>query len=404
VNSPFTEISQLRPNLASLLTDEIGGCTGCGTCVSECGFLKMYGSPLDIIRSYNPDDLKKNVVCFECSLCGLCSAVCPEGLSPNTLFLEMRREAVERGHETFPEHNRLIGYERTGMSRRFSWYGLPEGCTTIFFPGCALPGTRPAATMAVYEKLKEIIPAVGLVMDCCTKPSHDLGRQKFFMEMFGEMSAWLESKGVQRILVACPNCYKVFSEYARQFTTETVYETLAGMPPRDSADVNSTVVTIHDPCVVRTASAPQVAARVLIAGSGHTIEEMKHTGLKTLCCGEGGTVAALAPDLADDWGERRVAEAAGRQVITYCAGCANHLGKRLKVSHVLDLIFNTPKPSAGLMTYLNRLRLKSRFKKIVPATVTRERLVSSGKSSWVLRSLLFLSVLITIIFLVRATF
>ena len=395
------EITPLRPALAAMISDEIGGCTGCGVCVSECGFLKLHGSPRDLSRAYDPANPKKNIVCFECSLCGLCSAVCPEGLNPQALFLEMRREAVDRGYGTFPEHKGLIGYERTGTSRRFSWYGLPEGCSTVFFPGCALSGTRPAATLEVYEKLRETIPALGLVMDCCTKPSHDLGRQQYFLEMFGEMVAWLESHGVQKILVACPNCYKVFADYARQFETETVYEKLAEIMPGIALDSNSAPVTIHDPCVVRFASAPQAAARSLISGSGRMIEEMPHTRTTALCCGEGGTVGALAPDLVHGWGQRRVDEAAGRPVVTYCAGCANFLGKRLKVRHLLDVVFNTPKPSSGPMTYVNRLRLKSRFKKIVPAVASRERTVPRGSSSGALRPLLFIVALIALFVLVR---
>lgn len=381
-----------------MLADEIGGCTDCGVCVRECGFLQLHGSPRAICRTYEPEDPKKNAVCFECSLCGLCNAVCPEKLEPQGLFLEMRREAVERGHGDFPEHKGLIGYEKTGTSPRFSWYGLPAGCTTVFFPGCALPGTRPAATMAVYNKIQETIPALGLVMDCCTKPSHDLGRQEYFLKMFGEMVSWLEAHGVERILVACPNCYKVFSEYAGQFQIETVYETLAAILPQVSVGNSLPPVTIHDPCVVRANASPQAAARLLLVGSGQLVEEMPHTGQTALCCGEGGTVGALAPELADAWGERRVAEAAGRRVITYCAGCANHLGKRLQVSHLLDIIFNTPKPSSGPITYLNRLRLKSRFKKIVPAATTRER---NTASKGILKPLIFITTLITVIFLVR---
>jgi uncharacterized membrane protein YdjX (TVP38/TMEM64 family)/Fe-S oxidoreductase len=384
-----------------MLADEIGGCTGCGVCVKECGFLKLYGSPRDRCRAYDPEDPKKNVVCFECSLCGLCTAVCPENLDPQALFLEMRREAVDRGYGTFPEHRGLLGYERTGTSKRFSWYGLPDGCTTVFFPGCALPGTRPEATLQVYEKLREAIPALGLVMDCCTKPSHDLGRQDYFTEMFCEMVAWLEAHGVQRILVACPNCYKVFSEYARNLVTETVYEKLAELEPVAAVPTRSEAVTIHDPCVVRRASEPQTAVRTLLSGSGHTIEEMPHTRATALCCGEGGTVGALAPDLANGWGERRVREAAGRQVITYCAGCANHLGKRLNVSHILDIVCNTSKPSSGPITYLNRLRLKSRFRKIVPAAATRER-ITTNRSSGFLKPLIFLAVLAGVIVLLRA--
>ena len=404
MSASSSDIRTLRPDLKMLLTDETDGCTGCGVCVSECEFLKLYGSPLEIARSYDPDDPKKNVVCFECNLCSLCTAVCPEGCDPQALFLEMRREAVDRGYGLFPEHKGLLGYERTGMSRRFSWYGLPEGCTTIFFPGCALPGTRPAATVAVYEKLKEAIPTLGLVMDCCTKPSHDLGRQQYFLKMFGEMTAWLESHGVKRILVACPNCYKVFSEYAPQFHTETVYEKLADIVSECASEEEPfAAVTIHDPCVIRFSPAPQEAVRALISGSGRMIEEMPHTCKSALCCGEGGTVGVLAPDLANSCRETRIVEAAGRQVVTYCAGCANLLGKQLKVSHILDLICNTPKPSTGLITYFNRLRLKFRFKKIVPAVVTRERIVSSGSNSGVLRPLFFLAGLIAVIVILRTS-
>ena len=403
MSSAPAQVRPLREPLAALLADEIGGCTGCGVCVAECGFLKLYGSPRDITRSYDPEDPKKNLLCFECSLCGLCSAVCPEGLDPKALFLEQRREAVERGYGSFPEHKGLLGYERTGMSRRFSWYGLPQGCSTIFFPGCALPGTRPGATMQVYQRLQGVIPELGLVLDCCTKPSHDLGRQQFFLESFGEMAAWLESAGIEEVLVACPNCYKVFTEYAPQFRTETVYQRLSELSPGCLEKHHAPPVTLHDPCVVRFASAPQDAVRSLLSGAGLALEEMPHTRTRALCCGEGGSAGALAPDLADAWGERRVAEAAGRQVVTYCAGCANHLGKRLQVSHVLDLVLKTGKPSSGPVTYINRLRLKSRCKKTIPAVLTRERMASGAASSGVLRPLLFLAALIGVIVSVRAS-
>jgi uncharacterized membrane protein YdjX (TVP38/TMEM64 family) len=217
------------------------------------------------------------------------------------------------------------------------------------------------------------------------------------------MVAWLEAAGVRRVLVACPNCYKVFSEYAPQFLTETVYQQLAELAPGSVLEALAAPVTIHDPCVIRSVAAPQDAVRSLLAKAGRRVEEMPHTRSSALCCGEGGSVGALAPDLADGWGERRRVEAAGREVVTYCAGCANHLGKKLQVSHVLDLICHTPKPASGPITYLNRLRLKSRFKKLVPAALTRERTVSSGAGSGVLRPLLFLSGLIAVVVLARVS-
>ncbi len=395
----------LRPALASLLHETNDLCTNCGVCAGECDYLKLYGTPGQITHGFDPTDPKKGALGFECSLCSLCTAVCPAGLDPKALFLEMRRKAVERGAGHFAEHKGLLGYERTGTSRRFTWYGLPEGCDTVFFPGCALPGTRPEATFAVYEKLRETIPAIGLVLDCCTKPSHDLGRQEFFTRMFGEMAAWLEARGVGRVLVACPNCHLVFSRYAPQLETITVYEVLAeALPARAEQDSLPPLspVTVHDPCVMRFASSPQQAVRALASAAGQSVEEMPHSRSTALCCGEGGTVRPLAPDLADGWGERRTVEASGRPVLTYCAGCANHLGKRVSVTHILDIICATPKPSKGPITYLNRLRLKARFKKAVPAAVTRERTDAGGSTS-LLRPLLILAAVVTAIVLVRAS-
>ena len=55
--------------------------------------------------------------------------------------------------------------------RIFSYYALPEGCNTVFFPGCTLSGTRSEKVILTYQRLKKSIPSLGIVLDCCTKPS-----------------------------------------------------------------------------------------------------------------------------------------------------------------------------------------------------------------------------------------
>ena len=96
-----------------------------------------------------------------------------------------------------------------------------------------------------------------------------------------------------------------------------------GLP--DTGLVQGTI-TIHDSCAVRFEEPVHAAVRDLVSAKGLTIEEMPHHGKKTLCCGEGGSVGFLAPELAKNWGNFRKKEAAGRRIITYCAGCANYLG------------------------------------------------------------------------------
>jgi len=367
-----------RPTLRALL-DTVGtGCTDCGRCVTECAFLRRYGTPKAIADSFDASDQALLSRPFECSLCSLCTAVCPERLDLESLFLEMRREAVERGFGHFPEHAPLVNYERLGSSRRFSLYRLPRGCTTVFFPGCALSGTRPDAVTTVFSLLQTADPAMGIVFDCCMKPSHSLGRERYATAMFDEMRKYLVEQGVKEVLVGCPNCQVMFDSFGGGLAVRTVYEVLAESAlPLENATGS---VTVHDPCVIRNAEPVQRAVRTLLQRQGLTVEEMPHRGKTTLCCGLGGGVKMFAPDLAEEAASSRKGEAQGRTIITYCAGCVQALAPQTPTSHLLDLLFTPEQTLSGKkrgtaapFTYLNRLRLKKRFKKMEGCAVIRER-------------------------------
>jgi len=381
-------------------------CIGCDLCQKECAFLRKYGTPKEIADRYDPGRKEDQGMGFECSLCGLCTAVCPERVDPVPLFLQMRREAVRNGHGDYPEHARLRGYERRGTSHTYSYYGLPEGCDTVFFPGCTLSGTRSERVILAYQRLKEKISSLGIVLDCCMKPSHDLGQHDHFTAMFGEMRDYLLRHGVKRVIVACPNCHKTLVQYGTGLSTISIYETLA----EDLIDSTKTIkdqVTIHDPCAIRFEDRIQKSVRQLLEFRGYSIEEMPHTGRSTLCCGEGGAVAPIAPDFAAHWGGLRKQEAAGRKIFTYCAGCANMLGKSSPTAHVLDILFEddagiegNSKVAKPPFTYWKRLRLKKWFRRNVPTAISRERtftgLVEQNKSGAIKLTifLLFLAVVI----------
>ncbi|HTG01682.1 MAG TPA: (Fe-S)-binding protein [Nitrospirota bacterium] len=282
----------------------------------------------------------------------------------------------------------LLAYERRGTSRRYTWYGMPAGCDTVFFPGCALPGTRPEQTKKLFTMLCGAIPNLGIVLDCCTKPSLSLGRQQYFETMFGELKTYLVENGIRTVLAACPNCYKVFSEHAPELTVRSVYEILseADIFARGAEKLAGTV-TIHDPCVSRFSGSLQKAARALVAGTGLAIQEMQSSGRFTVCCGEGGAVGCLNPDLAGEWTSKRANESAGRTVVTYCAGCTHYLSARMTASHVVDLLFDPHAALSGRarvsrapMTYINRLRLKWYFRKKMEAAISRERKSAAGNN------------------------
>ncbi|MFO7577229.1 MAG: heterodisulfide reductase-related iron-sulfur binding cluster [Pelovirga sp.] len=354
-------------------------CSACGICVQECAYLQRYGNPQEQARGYDPEDPELLVRPFACNLCGLCTAVCPDGIDPAAMFLQLRRAGFLRGLSALPEHRGLRRFERIGSSKLFSWYALPQGCDTIFFPGCALAGSRAETTWKTFEQLRQQLPAVGIVLDCCTKPSHDLGDQVHFLNMFNDMKNYLIEHGVKNVLVACPNCAQVFRDYATELTTRTVYEVLKGIP-LPHAPNRQTALTVHDPCVSRYDVAAQLAVRKLLRGRGFRIEEMTHSGTQTLCCGKGGGSGCLAEGSGEGWVERRLAEAHGRPIVSYCAACCNSYASRTVSSHVLDLLFapHAALPPAqritrGPLSYLARLRLKRRIQQQVCAAASRER-------------------------------
>ncbi|XCN74506.1 MAG: (Fe-S)-binding protein [Candidatus Electrothrix aestuarii] len=361
-------------------------CIECGLCVRECSFLQEYGTPKAIASSWQPDSKAGQQLPFACNLCGLCTAVCPPkvGLDPRAMFLAMRQQVVTNGVAPFSEHKRILAYEQRGSSSLFSCFALPkncdERCDTVLFPGCAFAGTRPARLLELFAHLRQSIPTLGMVLSCCTKPSHDLGRSDFFHSRFGELRQALMAQGIRRVLVLCPSCHAVFKQYGSPLHTEYVYSVLAEQPLPEQythqciGKAGLENITVHDPCTTRQDSQVHAAVRKLLGLAGLKVEDMPHHGGKTLCCGEGGAVPFLRKDLARHWGDLRQQEMQNTAplAITYCAGCVDFLKSRVQIVHLLDLLFapeatlkGRAKVARPPFTYLNRLLLKRRLKKLL---------------------------------------
>ena len=158
--------------------------------------------------------------------------------------------------------------------------------------------------------------------------------------------------------------------YGGELTVETVYEQMltSGLP---ATGKGSGEVTVHDPCPLRFQSPVQECVRTILSHKGVRVQEMRHSRKRTICCGAGGSVGFVRPDLARAWSELRSKEAEGKRIVTYCAGCTDFLSKVSAVTHIADLIF-APKASLegkikisrAPFTYINRIELKRRFQKV----------------------------------------
>ena len=360
-------------------------CVECNICVKECSFLDTYGSPGAICNGILGGTLD-TALTFQCNLCGLCRTVCPKNLDIPNAFLESRQQNFHQKQQIHPAHQRICSYERRGSSKLFSLHHFPKGCTTIFFPGCTLGATKSKTTEQVYKFLQSKEKSIGLVLDCCYKPSHDLGHTDHFNTKFAQLIKQLESNGIRRILTACPSCYVTFQEYAPHIEIQSVYEELCvhNFTPEPFTET----VTIHDACMTRLVTTTHDSVRTLLKEGGATIVESPHSGTKAICCGDGAAATFIAPEITDNWGQIRKQESSGKRVITYCAGCSSRLEKTVHTTHLLDLLFNPHNSTNGKeqktkapFTYLRRYQLKRRIQKSsqkVKKTVPRQGL--SGKS------------------------
>lgn len=360
--------TELAEELAEELESILSACTQCGACVKSCSFLQRYGTPYDLADKFKRNSLSSDVA-FSCNLCCLCSAVCPEKLDPARLLWLMRCWAVEQGEINFRPYRPLLTYERLGLSSLFEQFFLPENCRSVFFPGCALSGTRPAQFETLVPLLQERVPDLGIVLSCCAKPSHDLGRLAFFRKAFGRLYEKLIQNNIETILTACPSCHQMFSQYGHGLEVKTIYEVLEESWPVDEAEKNSSV-TVHDPCNARFDENVQKSVRGLLTKMGFEVCEMKHRGQRTFCCGEGGAVFFVADDLAGSWAKKRWKEPGEHHMVSYCAGCTSFLGKEQPVSHIVDLVFDPKRALAGKapvskspFTYWSRLKLKRKLRK-----------------------------------------
>ena len=390
-------------------------CSQCRICVSQCRFLQTYGTPKSLLSGKSDDQKKQYDLAFECHLCGLCTAVCPHEVDPTALFLEMRRTAFKRGEANHPEHRGLRFFESISTSKQFTGYFLPRDCDTIFFPGCALSGSRSQLTAQIYQHLQVSDPRIGIVLDCCSKLSHDLGNSALFSTRFNELQANLKKQGIKKILVACPSCQKIFTDHADDIEIITIYEHLNENPNtgllQTDAETSETIM-LHDPCVTRFFETTQNAVRSLLKNNGYRIVEPIHCGQQTICCGEGGGVKSLVPENSERLQAKRVEESNGHPIVSYCAACSAAFASKARSYHILDLLFQNGDSHSdkslvakGSATYFHRLKLKQKLRRDADTKTqiyNRKSINRSPKNQLSLKKIALILCLTLAIFVIRS--
>ncbi len=351
-------------------------CT-CSQCVKNCTFLQAYvtdfpATEMGLARLLEPGKGADPRIPYSCHYCGLCQAVCPKDLHAGELCLAERRRLVAAGKGPLPQHRGIQSYVRWGTSPTFT-LSRPDPATgraeRVFFPGCSLPGYHPHLVSAAYRYLRERLPGTGLMLNCCGAPVMLTGEADWFRGILASLTRELALLGAREVICACTHCLEVFREHLPAHPSRSLYEVLLeeGLPPRPQTFVPG-VFHVHDACGARQRPEIHRAVREVLSRLGHRLEELPHHGATSICCGAGGMVPAVDPELAQRMTDFRLSEA-HRDLVTYCASCRAVFARAGRPAlHLLDLVFNprwsearASKPAGSLARWWRRWRLKRRW-------------------------------------------
>jgi heterodisulfide reductase subunit D len=307
---------------------------------------------------------------FRCTLCSHCQEVCPLGIRLKELWLSLREDLVQekayppkidrirtnlaKSRNVFGEDNsergEWVADMRTAPANRYvkprAAVAYVTGCVSAFFP---LAQKIPMALAEILDASGVDFTLLGEQEWCCGFPLLGAGLMEMFEEFRAQNLAAVKAKGAATVIFACPSCYQMWREHYRtdlellsapEFLLRLVR---AGKAPL--ADLPLTV-TYHDPCDLgRGTRVFEQPREVIRAIPGVRLVELPHSREACMCCGGGGNLEMVDPDLAAKIAKAKVEEvlATGAQaVVTSCQQCVRTMTshvKRNKIQiEVLDIV------------------------------------------------------------------
>ena len=361
-------------NLSPKQLVEIDACTRCGECLNYCpvyaergeedidprGKIQVFKS---FIRSqyglwariFGPKKLDEeklrrfSEMVYRCTLCGECNVSCPVSIDAKNLWLALRETLTEMGH--YPEAtdrlkaNLLEAYNISGTENeeRTEWLEflgeLPDhqyqkekaqvayfvGCVASFFP---MVQRIPQAFIEILDKAGIDFTLLGGEEWCCGFPLIGAGMKKEAEALIQHNVEKMKGKGVERAVFACPSCYHTWMEeyetdieifHSTQFVKELIDE------GKISFTEKRVTVTYHDPCDLGRASGVYDPPReILRTIPGVELVEMESNREQCKCCGGGGNLEMVDPELSAALAQEKIKEiqATGADtVITACQQC-----------------------------------------------------------------------------------
>ena len=307
-------------------------------------------------RRVNSDHVQKLVSSiYNCTMCGRCMTVCPFNFDLIDLWEKARERAVESGFglpqvlqiKDVVEAEKNV-YNLPNSSRRewleFEQVEAPkkEKADTVYFVGCTT--SYSGILTPIAHAVTSIMDAVGedwTLLDeewCCGSPLRFAGTTGRYREFVAKHVEAIEALDAKRVVVNCPSCYRRLKyDYPRiigrplRFHVIHFVELVDEYVKEDRltpVQKLEATVTYHDPCELSRLSGIYDEPRRLLTKFVTNFVEMPENKVNTRCCGAGGLLKTVNPELSSSLAKKRVeqAEKVGASIIvSACPACKLHL-------------------------------------------------------------------------------
>ncbi len=309
-----------QPFMEQAVSDLLHNCTECKICIKACPFLEKYGLPKEII-------LQRKEEVFYCTNCSACSFLCKEGLDPAEALYFLKVSLLEEG-STLGEKLKKSALSFTKKIHSFPishW----EKAERIFWPGCSLWGTYPHLIKELLKILNKFSDKkIVLVLDCCLDPLYQIGALGETKKGWQELNQRFLDYGINEVIVACTNCYKIFKRFSNNLRVFHILEIL----PEEEFQNTLNKPFFHLPC-------PAFKEMDL---KEKIVEKFKDKVDRVLpypsCCGAGGG-AYFSEEISESFLEKTLKLAGKRPILTFCFGCKNRfLKKGERALHLLETL------------------------------------------------------------------
>lgn len=341
------------------IIEQTGLCTECQACMDVCPTYKLTGKDLfspvqrlkTAVKVFEEEIVTEEMLesIYNCPKCMCCENICPEKINITKIVHKTRCELVRRGLAPSEKHNKVInGILASGNSvngdplKRLEW--LPEEfpkhtSDTLLYLGCLPSYLVKDAASATYLVLKKLGLDFMILEDegCCGTYLYESGRIDLAGDFFQKNVERFASLGIRKIIVPCNGCLKCFKYFYPDLlggtgfsvchVTEIIYDLLKQNP--GALKKVRGKITYQDSCRLargRDGQGGIEEPRRILRLCGAEIVEMEKNGKDAVCCGAGGGIRSVYPDLSLNIATKLLNTIKTESIASACPFCVFNLG------------------------------------------------------------------------------